>query len=80
MVSVRADIDSHFVHDLHGTFVLSKTFVGVGEDREAAINDALVQAAERCPNASYRTFSDVFDIVGAPPPVVALANASRVAA
>jgi hypothetical protein len=62
MVSVRADIDSHFLHDFHATFISSKTFVGVGEGCEEAANDALLQAAERFPNADYRTVSHIFNL------------------
>jgi hypothetical protein len=64
MVSVRADIDSHFLHEFHATFIASKTFVGVGADCEEAVNDALLQAAERFPNADYRATSDIFNLEG----------------
>ena len=57
MVSVRADIDSHFLHEFHATFIASKTFVGLGEDCDEAANDALLQAADRFPNADHRTIS-----------------------
>ena len=59
MVSVRADIESHFLHEFRAPYISSRTFVGVGEDREEAVNDALLQAADRFPNADHRTISDI---------------------